>query len=184
MPAVLRGDTPTVDSILAHLQSPQANQATPTSLAAETAAHGTSSNQLHGDRPSGLVADHTPDLSHNRRRPSHTIEQILTDLTPPTKRVKITNLVPESAWHAANQDMELSDVTKMGTLSESDVRGLDFDAEMPVVSSVGVASGCGMEVLWELTEQNCNILHVCGRLDGGGGGSSKGKGEWVKGCNR
>ena len=129
MPAVLTGDTATVDKFLTRLQAPK--ETTPTS----------------DQRP-------TP---ASEPKSSQEVEQ----LTPPRKRAKISNLVPESAWTTAQQ----GGVYSASSAKSCDVSGSD--------SPVGVAAGgCGRDVLQELTEQNNNILHVCCHLDTG-----KGKGK-------
>lgn len=169
MPAVISGDLTRVHSIISHLandlsnqsrKSPQFHQST------KTATVGESSTSLETRQP----LTESPDQVSEQPRPPLTHEQ---PLAPPAKRSRISTekIVADSAVSASKPSF--------ATLSSADVTSIDFDAELPVLSTEavvgGVSRGWGLEVLYEKTDQNCTILHVCGRIDHAH--SSKGKGQ-------
>ena len=166
MPAVLSGDLTRVHSVISHLannlsnqsrESPQFHQST------KTATIGESSTSLETHQP----LTKSPDQGSKKPRPH---EQ---PLAPPAKRSRISTetIVADSAVLASKP--------VYATLSSADMTSIDFDAELPVLSTEavvrGVSKGWGLEVLNEKTDQNCTILHVCGRIDHTH--SSKGKGQ-------
>lgn len=243
MPAVLSGDTGTVDAIITHLSTPQ-NHAHESHQAQQAISH-------PGPSPTVIATPHSPDTTHpdvmphppmsrdQRSRGTCLISASEPAFTPPAKRSRISNLVPEldqldasgnsdlvpeSARMVANngdsslvpksahmdeisslvpesvpESVKVDDLVpesnglanradsevpqfvpqlKFASLSDADVKKLDFDVELPVLSASkeeDVSDGWGLEVLSEVTEQNCNILHVCGRLDVNN--ASKGKGD-------